>query len=216
MELPDRTEYPIIGVIVPFLILFLYIGISALFLPPLLTASLLTVIATYIVSPIGRWAIPVMVGIGFPWWYAGFTIFLLDLLGALFMAWNFQHLFALPKIGSSMQKLVFRVEELIGENPWMERFTLAALLLYVTLPVHGAGALMGSMIGRFLGHPPWRVFLVVATGSLIGSSVMALGSDALRLLLISNIAVGTGLILLLIIITAIGYLGYRSLRRRRL
>jgi len=212
----NQDEYEIVRVILPFILLLIYIAISSILLPPFLFFALLSIVITYIITPIGRWVIPVAIAIGFPWWYAGLTIWLLDILGALFMAWNFGYLFSLPRLGPYMERVIRRVEEVLGINPWLERFTAFALLLYVTLPIQGAGALMGSVIGRFLGIDAWRVFSIVVIGSLAGSFGMALGSDALRILLIGNIVLGIAIILLLAGIMIAGYLHFRAIRRRRL
>ncbi|MCP1714715.1 putative membrane protein [Methanocalculus alkaliphilus] len=214
MERAD--EYEIIRVILPFILLLIYIAVSSLLLPPVLFVALLSIIITYILSPVGRWIIPMAIALGFPWWYAGLTIWLLDILGALFMAWNFGYLFSLPRLGPFVERVIQRIEDILGTHPWLERFTEAALLLYVTLPIQGAGALMGSVIGRFLGIDPWRVFLIIVIGSLAGSFGMALGSDALRLLLIGNIVLGIAIIIILAGIMIAGYLSLRAIRRRRL
>lgn len=196
--------------------ILLYVAISSLFLPPILAITLLSVIAAYLATPIGRWIIPVAIVAGLPWWYAGLTILILDAIGALFMAWNFHHLFSIPRIGAYMERLISDVEALIAEKPWMERFTALTLLLYVTLPIQGAGSLMGSAIGRLIGIDPWKVFYVMVLGSAIGSFGMAFGSDALRIFLIGNIATGITILLILLFSAAFTYLSYRALRRRRL
>ncbi|WP_255331852.1 small multi-drug export protein [Methanocalculus taiwanensis] len=214
MDIQD--DYPLIGIVVPFLLILIYIAISSVFLPPILIVALLSVIAAYLATPIGRWIIPVAIVAGLPWWYAGVTIFLLDLAGALFMAWNFEYLFAIPKIGPYMRQLIVDVEYLIKENPWMRRFTSATLLLYVTLPIQGAGTLMGSVIGRLIGMDSWKVFWIMVAGSAIGSCGMALGADTLRIFLIGNIATGITILLISLFSAFFAYLSYRALRRRRL
>lgn len=214
MDLPE--EYPLIGIVLPFFLVLTYISISSVFLPPILIVALLSVIAAYLATPIGRWIIPVAIIAGLSWWYAGITILVLDLTGALFMAWNFEHLFGIPKIGPYMRRLISDVEVLIAENPWMRQFTSATLLLYVTLPIQGAGTLMGSVIGRLIGIDPWNVFWIMVFGSAIGSFGMALGSDALRIFLIGNIATGITILLISLFSALFAYLSYRALRRRRL
>ncbi len=214
MDIPD--EYPLIGIVVPFLLILIYVAISSLFLPPFLLITLLSVVLAYLATPIGRWIIPVAIVAGFPWWYAGLTVLVLDAVGALFMAWNFQHLFAIPRIGVYMERLISDVEAMIAEKPWMERFTAFTLLLYVTLPIQGAGSLMGSAIGRLIGIDPWKVFWIMVFGSGIGSFGMAFGSDALRIFLIGNIATGITILLIMLFSAVFTYLSYRALRRRRL
>ncbi len=214
MDIPK--EYPLIGVIVPFLLILIYVAISSVFLPPLLLITLVSMVLAYLATPIGRWIIPVAIVAGLPWWYAGLTVLILDAVGALFMAWNFRHLYSLPKIGHYMEGLISDVEALIAEKPWMERFTALSLLLYVTLPIQGAGSLMGSAIGRLIGIDPWKVFWIMVAGSGIGSFGMAFGSDALRIFLIGNIAAGTTLILILLFSALFTWLSYRAIRRRRL
>ncbi|HIJ07243.1 small multi-drug export protein, partial [Methanocalculus sp.] len=196
MDIPD--EYPLIGVVVPFLLILIYVAISSIFLPSLLLLTLLSLVLAYLATPIGRWIIPVAIVAGFPWWYAGLTVLILDAVGALFMAWNFQHLFTLPRIGPYMHGLVLDVEAMIAEKPWMERLTAFTLLLYVTLPIQGAGSLMGSAIGRLIGIDPWKVFWIMVVGSAIGSFGMAFGSDALRIFLIGNIATGVTVLLIML------------------
>ena len=214
MDIPK--EYPLIGVVVPFLLILIYVAISSVLLPPFLLITLLSVILAYLATPIGRWIIPVAIIAGLPWWYAGLTVLILDAVGALFMAWNFQHLYSLPRIGPYMHGLISDVEALIAEKPWMERFTALSLLLYVTLPIQGAGSLMGSAIGRLIGIDPWKVFWIMVAGSGVGSFGMAFGSDALRIFLIGNIAVGTTIILIMLFVALFTWLSYRAIRRRRL
>lgn len=214
MDIPD--EYPLIGVVVPFLLILIYVAISSIFLPSLLLLTLLSLVLAYLATPIGRWIIPVAIVAGFPWWYAGLTVLILDAVGALFMAWNFQHLFTLPRIGPYMHGLILDVEAMIAEKPWMERLTAFTLLLYVTLPIQGAGSLMGSAIGRLIGIDPWKVFWIMVVGSAIGSFGMAFGSDALRIFLIGNIATGVTVLLIMLFSALFTYLSYRALRRRRL
>lgn len=214
MDIPK--EYPLIGVVVPFLLILIYVAISSLFLPPLLLITLISVVLAYLATPIGRWIIPVAIVAGFPWWYAGLTVLILDAVGALFMAWNFQHLFMLPRIGPYMHRLISDVEALIAEKPWIERFTALTLLLYVTLPIQGAGSLMGSAIGRLIGIDPWKIFWIMVFGSGVGSFGMAFGSDVLRIFLIGNIAAGTTIILIMLFFALFTWFSYRAIRRRRL
>lgn len=214
MDIPK--EYPLIGFVVPISLILIYVAISSLFLPPFLLITLISVVLAYLATPIGRWIIPVAIVAGFPWWYAGLTVLILDAVGALFMAWNFQHLFTLPRIGPYMHGLILDVEAMIAEKPWMERLTAFTLLLYVTLPIQGAGSLMGSAIGRLIGIDPWKVFWIMVVGSAIGSFGMAFGSDALRIFLIGNIATGVTVLLIMLFSALFTYLSYRALRRRRL
>ena len=214
MDIPD--EYPLFGIVIPVLFILLYVAISSLFLPTFLLITLISVVFAYLVTPIGRWIIPVAIVAGLPWWYAGLTVLILDVVGALFMAWNFQHLFMVPRIGPFMQRLISDVEAMIAEKPWMERFTALTLLLYVMLPIQGAGSLMGSAIGRLIGIDPWKVFWIMVFGSVIGSFGMAFGSDSLRIFLIGNIAAGTTIILIMLFSALFTWLSYRAIRRRRL
>jgi hypothetical protein len=85
VDIPE--EYPLIGIAVPFLLILIYVAISSLFLPPFLIITLLSVVLAYLVTPIGRWIIPVAIIAGLPGWYAGLSVLILDSAGAIFMAW---------------------------------------------------------------------------------------------------------------------------------
>ncbi len=57
--------------------------------------------------------------------------------------------------------------------PWMRKFTVPAIVLFVMFPVAGTGAVGGSLIGALLGMHRVRLIFAVSFGGFLGGFAMA-------------------------------------------
>lgn len=97
------------------------------------------------------------------------SVVLVDVFTALWVAWNWDLLEGVPRLGGVLKRVEARCHRVIARKRWGEGVTLAGLAAYVALPVQMTGGLFGSLLGRVLGLDRTRVFLAVVAGSAIGA-----------------------------------------------
>jgi uncharacterized membrane protein len=102
------------------------------------------------------------------------SVILVDVIMALFIAWNWDLLEQMPYVGRAVRRVEAKCHAVIARKKWGEGMTLAALAAYVALPVQMTGGLFSSVLGRVLGIDRKRVFLAVTAGSAAGAVPMAI------------------------------------------
>lgn len=102
------------------------------------------------------------------------SIVLVDVFVALFVAWNWDLLERVPRLGGLLRRIEAKCHAVIAKRNWGEGATLAALATYVALPVQMTGGLFGSVLGRVMGIDRTRVFVAVTVGSALGAVPMGL------------------------------------------
>lgn len=102
------------------------------------------------------------------------SIVLVDVFTAWFVAWNWDLLERVPRLGRILKRIEAKCHVVIAKRRWGEGVTLAALAAYVALPVQMTGGLFSSVLGRTMGIDRTRVFLAVTAGSAIGAIPMGI------------------------------------------
>src|SRR2546428_1449078 len=97
------------------------------------------------------------------------SIVLVDWFTALFLLWNFDLAERAPFLGKFIDRTEVKCRRFLAEKPWRQRLAAAALALYVALPVQMSGGVVGSILGRVMGIPRYRVFTIVALSSAAGA-----------------------------------------------
>jgi uncharacterized membrane protein len=97
------------------------------------------------------------------------SIAFVDVITGFFLLWNYDLVKKVPKLGPWMERTEEANRKAIQASSWRQRFTLAGLSVYVMVPVHGSGGLVGTIIGRILGLNRWKVFGAVSFGAIIGT-----------------------------------------------
>jgi len=170
----------------------------------------------YIIPPAGKESvIPIGIALGFPWWLMACTIALMDVLTGLFMALNFDVALKIPGLGRWMRKFIANGEEFFGKRPWLERFYLTGVILFVMVPLQGSGGVGATLVGRMMGMSPWRVLLAITIGAFSGCTLIALGSQAMWELILENPLVGITVLAIVIAGLGILYLFYRIRLEKR-
>ena len=174
--------------VLPFAIAFLYI-VSLL---PILSPEAWSIVvfggmALYMFSPLGAEivipAVVVALGEGAPAHVvvlAVVSVVMVDVLTALFIAWNWDLLERVPRLGGVLRRVEAKCHAIIARRRWGEGATLAALAAYVALPVQMTGGLFSSVLGRVMGLGKTRVFAAVVAGSLAGAVPMAVLAVLIR------------------------------------
>lgn len=106
-------------------------------------------------------------------WHMAVLIVYLDVLMAFVAVWHFESLEHLPWLGPRMIKLRAFGQQVLVRNPWMRKAAFAGVVLFVTFPLSGTGAIGGSFFGQLVGMRKLRTLAAIAVGSIMGSCAMA-------------------------------------------
>ena len=159
----------------------------------------------YYVPPAGKESIiPIGIGLGIPWWLMAITVSLLDVITSLFMIMNFVLILQVPRLGPWIEQLTKAGRDFMAGHPWMARWRIPGVAIFVMLPLQGTGGVGATVVGLMAGLSPGEVLLAVGIGAAVESLLFALGSELIwRLLMahfIAGIVVAIGLVLVVILI----------------
>lgn len=104
----------------------------------------------------------------------------MDLCVACLLIFHAAFLFRIPKIGPGMLKLREEGEFFMLYQPWMRRFTIAGLALFVAFPLAATGSVAGAIFGQLLGMPRRSIVLSIVLGTMLGNGGMYFFGGALR------------------------------------
>jgi len=214
---PTLHNWHILYVIFPFAILILYTCILYLALPSALFWTFFALAFAYFVPPAGKeTVIPLMVVAGIPWWLAAFSIMLYDLMGALFIIWNFPLALRIPWFGHWAERFMTTGREQFDRFPIIEHISTVGLAFFVMIPFEGSGGVAASIIGRVLGMDYLKILISVAIGSLLSASAIALSAGFIMSLVESGIISGiAGVGILVVAIIAVFIWGKRRVKNGR-
>ena len=132
-------------------------------------AKLVVAMSAYFIPPAGKESvIPLAVAAGVHPALAAASIAFIDIVTALFLVWNFDHLKRIPVLGETIADMEGRGGTFLDEHSWVRRFAFTGIVLFVMIPFQGTGAVMSSILGRMIGMDPYKVFIAIAIGALVG------------------------------------------------
>ena len=118
-------------------------------------------------------------GFGFsPFFLAG-MVATMDVVTALFIGANMDVLYRLRWAGPRLSALEGNGRRVLQRRPWMRNLAMLGVMLFVTFPLTGTGAIGGTVLGRLVGLRLPRILLGIALGACAGAFGLALGADAL-------------------------------------
>ncbi len=214
---PTIHSWHILYVIFPFAVLILYVGILYLALPRALFWTFTALALAYLFPPAGKeTVIPLMVMGGMPWWLAAFSIMLFDLMGALFIIWNFPLALRIPWFGQWAERFMSTGRAQFDRFPIIEHISTIGLALFVMIPFEGSGGVAASIIGRVLGMDYLKILISVAVGSLLSASAIALSAGFIMSLVESDIISGIAAVgIVIVAIVAVYIWGKRRMKNNR-
>lgn len=169
----------------------------------------------YLIPPAGKESIvPLGIALGFPWWLIAFSIGLMDVLAGLFMALNCDVAVRIPLLGRWILRFLEKGNDFVSKRPWLEKFYFSGVVLFVMFPLQGSGGIGGSLVGWMIGMSPGRTLLAITIGAFLGCTLIAIGSQVIRDLILENAVVGTIVLVVVIAILATSYSFYRWKNRR--
>jgi uncharacterized membrane protein len=206
--------------VLPLAVAFLYVvSLLAVLSPEAWDIIVYGGMVLYLVAPVGtEVVIPLVVVrlklLGAPDYVVAIGIMsipMVDVFAALFIAWNWDLIERVPRLGGLVRRVEEKCHAIIARRKWGEGATLTALATYVALPVQMTGGLFGSVLGRVMGIERKRVFLAVVAGSLAGAVPMGLlavvfGDSILEVLeapTVQNIAAVAGILITVAFVVAV-------------
>ncbi len=160
--------------IVPFLVAVVYVFILYMALPYDQLVTMLAAMGGYLFPPLGKESmIPFAIANYVPWPVVVVSIAMVDVILALLVMWNYDHVLRIPFIGPKLEALAERGRGVIVKKDWLKKLSYAGIALFVMVPFEGSGGLTASIIGRMLGMEKRRVFLSVCAGALVGVFLIA-------------------------------------------
>jgi len=186
----------------PFIIGLGLIGITGFLMKESLRYKFWPLIAGYFFPPLGKESIiPAGVALGIHPLVMALSIAFVDIVVALFLLWNYDLAKKIPIIG----KFIIKIEK-IGKSSsdkyaWIKPLRFIGIVLFVIVPFQGSGGFVGSIVGRLIGMKPINTFFAIAIGAIIGTSLIAYFTDAIKSVFVTNFLLG---ILIIIILVTIG------------
>lgn len=204
--IPER----IFRILFPFLLGIPYVILLYFALPYEQWLVIGGLMVAYILPPAGKESvIPIGIAVGFPWWMMAFTIALLDILTGIFMALNFDIALKIPGLGGWIRRFIANGEQFFARRPWLERFYFTGVVLFVMFPLQGSGGVGATLVGRMMGLSPVRVLLAITIGAFAGCTIIALGAEAIRELILMNPLIGISVAIVVVAVLIILYAWYR-------
>ena len=112
-------------------------------------------------------------GIDLSPWQLAIMVFLMDTWVGYVLSYNLHHVYRIPRVGPWLHNVQSYCRYWLHEYPWMRRWAITGVVLFVTFPLSGTGAPGGALLGRIVGLRPRTTLLALMLGSAIGCGVMA-------------------------------------------
>ncbi len=198
--------------LLPFLLAFSFFLSSFLMVPTELSWILGGLMILYFVPPAGKESIiPLGIALGIPWWLMVAALALLDVLTGLFMILNFGVALRLPYLGPWISRFLASGDEFMRKRPWLARWRMLGVAFFVFLPFQGTGGVGATVVGMMMGLSPGEILLAIGIGGTAECLAFALGSELIYGLILSNLYLGVGVAITVILI---GVLTLLLIRKR--
>ena len=227
------TERPLIRrglfFIIPPLLGALYISVLWISYPPEVFRVIFSGMTAYFFPPLGKESvIPLSIialkssgytGVFLNMFVVPFSVAFIDIIVALFLAWNFDLALKIPFLGDWMRKMEEAGKKRMEQSRWKGALLFWGIVLFVMVPFQGSGGVAATIIGRMAGMDWKKTVLAISIGAVAGCEVIGLisyyAADALiavtggSFFKVVALLMGTILLILLIywIITNRRYIG---------
>jgi uncharacterized membrane protein len=203
-------------ILLPILLAAVYFALLFLVLPYDEFLNLAGMVVAYLVPPAGKeTVIPIGVFLGLPWWLVAFTMAFLDVIGSLFMVWNFHFARSIPVAGPLIDRMMKTGRAYFDERPWLERLYFAGLVIFVMIPFEGSGGIAGSILGKLLGMRGRDIVICVATGAFISCFAIAFAADSFHQWTGGNLLTGIAALTIVLMAAGCGIVAWRAFKKRR-
>jgi uncharacterized membrane protein len=116
-------------------------------------------------------------------WQLAYVVMYVNAVSAWFYTWNLDLLQRLPRIGPVLLRARRNARRMLRHRPWIRRWTVVGVALFVISPLPGSGALGGSFVGRIAGVGRRATLLAVSVAGVVVASGYALLAGPMKTLL---------------------------------
>lgn len=186
--------------------LYILYFLTLYFTMPLDFYKMVGLSVAYMLPPAGKeTVIPVGIGLGIPWYVMVMVVTFIDFNSALLLTMNFDIALRIPLIGPILSHMMRGGRVLFWKKPWIRRMSTTGLALFVMFPLQGTGGTGASIVGRLMGLKRKRVLTAVTIGSVLGSSMMAVGVNYIKTIFEQSLINGLALVSILILFGTLAY-----------
>ncbi len=129
------------------------------------------------------------------------SIAFIDIIVALFLVWNYDLAKKIPFLGKLMVKVEEKGKRSVKKYGWIKPLRFIGIVLFVMIPFQGSGGVVASIVGRIIGMPPWRAWLAIDIGAIVGCLLIAYSANTIFWIFKQNLIIG--IIMIIIIVTGI-------------
>lgn len=116
-------------------------------------------------------------------WHLAYVVMYVNAVSGWFYTYNLDLLEKLPKIGPWMRRSRRNARAMLQHRPWIRRWSVVGVGLFVITPLPGSGALGGSLVGRIVGISKRATVIAVAVAGIAVCSAYALLANELKQML---------------------------------
>jgi uncharacterized membrane protein len=113
-------------------------------------------------------------------WDLAFIVMYVNAVSAFWYTYNIDLLQKIPGVGPYLRQARKNAVETLRSRPWIRRWAVVGVGLFVVTPLPGSGALGGSLMGRIVGVSKKATFLSVATAGVVVASIYAMAANELQ------------------------------------
>ncbi len=97
-----------------------------------------------------------------------FSVAFIDIVVALFLAWNFDLALKIPILGKWMKKMEDAGRKRMERSKWSGRLLFWGIVAFVMVPFQGSGGVAATILGRLAGLDWKRTVLAISIGAIAG------------------------------------------------
>ena len=167
---------------IPPAILLIYIFILDIALPQDVFRVILGAMTFYFFPPLGKesvipGAVTILKSEGYTdpalnMLLVPFSVAIIDIVVALFLAWNFDLALKIPIFGKWMKKVESAGKKRMKESKWSGRLLFWGIVLFVMVPFQGSGGVVATILARLAGMNVRKTLLAISIGAIAGCLVI--------------------------------------------
>lgn len=113
-------------------------------------------------------------------WQLAFIVMYVNAVSTFFYTYNLDLLQRVPKVGPTLRRARRNAAVMLKRRPWIRRWAVVGVGLFVITPLPGSGALGGALVGRIVGVSKRATFISVSIAGVVVSIAYALLANELK------------------------------------
>ncbi len=113
-------------------------------------------------------------------WQLAYIVMYVNAVSTFFYTYNLDLLQRVPKVGPTLRRARRNAAVMLKQRPWIRRWAVIGVGLFVITPLPGSGALGGALVGRIVGVSKRATFISVSIAGVVVSLAYALLANELE------------------------------------